>query len=455
MKRSSLVLVIVLCVGVQQAPCQEPLREQAARTLARATAFLRGISTNGGYVGIYSLDLKRRYGEATYQPVKATRIWVQPPGTPTVGQTFLAAYRATGDREYLSAAREVGRALAWGQNANGGWRYLADVSALKPDSARAVRRKGTSTFDDNTSQAAVAFLMDLDQVLDEAWLDEAVKLALGFMIHSQFPNGAWPQRYPPGRGYGGYYTFNDNAINDCIRVMLRAHELYKRAEHLAGARRGGDFLILSQIPAPQSGWAQQYSHDLKPAWARSFEPPGVCSAVTARNIRTLVDLYLYTRDAKYLKPIPAAIRWLEKSKLKPGLWARLYEMKTNRPIYGDRDGKIHYTLEEISAERVKGYSWRSSYGVPAAIRLYEEVKKLGAEAYLARRDPKPSASQRRRAARSLETRVREVIAALDAKGRWPDRKRITTALFVRNAAVLTRYLELTRSTEPPAPASLK
>ena len=418
----------------------------ADEALERATAFMRSIATHGGYVGIYSKDLTKRYGEAMYHPARASHIWVQPPGTPTVGQTFLDAHHATGDREYLRAARDVGRALAWGQNASGGWTYLVDVSALQgaADGAKPPRRPGTSTFDDNTTQAAAAFLMALDQVLDEPWLDESVALAMRCMLASQFANGAWPQRFPLRRGYSSYYTFNDNTINDCIRVMVTAHRLYGKAEYLRSARRGGDFILLSQGKAPQTGWAQQYSHDLRPAWARRFEPPAICSAVTARNIRTLVDLHLYTRDAKYVRPIPAAMAWLEKSQIKPGVWARLYELKTNRPIYGDRDGKIHYTLEEISAERRTGYSWQSGYGVGSAIGYYRGVTKLGAEAWVRQHEQKPSPAARRKQARALEPRVRQVIAELDAKGRWIDGDKITTARFVRNAGVLVRYLMLVK-----------
>lgn len=39
------------------------------------------------------------------------------------------------------------------------------------------------------------------------------------------------------------------------------------------------------------------------------------------------------------------------------LWARLYEIGTDQPIFGDRDETIHYAVEEISAERRNGYSW--------------------------------------------------------------------------------------------------
>jgi PelA/Pel-15E family pectate lyase len=39
------------------------------------------------------------------------------------------------------------------------------------------------------------------------------------------------------------------------------------------------------------------------------------------------------------------------------LWARFYEIGSDRPIFGDRDKTIHDTVSEISKERRNGYSW--------------------------------------------------------------------------------------------------
>jgi hypothetical protein len=293
--------------------------------------------------------------------------------------------------------------------------------------------------------------MDLDDAIDEPWLDDAVSAGLAHVLRSQFPNGAWSQWYPLIGGYHDYYTFNDGAINDCIRVLVDAHRRYKKPEYLAAARRGGDFIILSQVAAPQSGWAQQYSHDLKPAWARAFEPPCVSSASTARNMRTLVDLCLYTGDEKYLGPIPAAIAWLEKSKLRDNLWARMYEPGTDRPIYGDRDNKVHYTLEEISEERRTGYSWQGDYGIPEAVAYYNAVKKAGPVAYAAERarraaDQPSPADLAKRAAR-MESKVKAVIATLDEQARWVSAGRIYSKTFVSNLGVLCDYLA---AISPPA-----
>jgi hypothetical protein len=431
-------------LAAEKTPPQESLVQETKSALRKATAYFHFISTRGGYAGIYSADLKKRYGEALYERAKETEIWVQPPGTPSVGECFLRAYRITGEKRYLRAATDAARALAWGQRKAGGWDHRVDVAHLRTDSMKPVRKKGRCTFDDNITQGALSFLMSMDEAIDEEWLSEAIELGLDHMMRSQFKNGAWPQWYPLIGGYHDYYTFNDNAINDCIRIMLKAHKMYGKEKYLRSAKRGGDFMILSQLPQPQSGWAQQYSHDLMPAWARRFEPPGICSAVTSRNIRSLVDLYLYTRDGKYLKPIPKAIAWLKKSKIGDNLWARLYEVGSNKPIYGDRKNgnKIHYDYEQISAKERRSYSWRGSYGIKRAVAYYHEVESLGADRYFAKRAKPITPAQRRQQAERLAPKVKSIIASLDGKGRWLKKKRIHSRDFVRNVNTLCAYLEL-------------
>jgi len=424
------------------ASADDALLTQTRDAMAKAAGYFTSISTNGGWAGIYSLDLTHRWGESLGEMARPTEVWVQPPGTPTVGKTLLRAFRVTGDRRYLAAARNTGRALVWGQRLEGGWDHRVDVAHLAPDAKTPERRKGHCTFDDNISQGAIEFLMDLDETLDEPWLDDGVALGLKFLLRSQFPNGAWPQWFPLRGGYHDYYTFNDNTINDCIRVLLDAHRRYRNEEYLKGAARGGSFLILSQVKPPQAGWAQQYSHDLRPAPARAFEPAAVCSAVTARNIRTLVDLAVATRDTKYLEPIPAALDWLDRSKLAGGLWARLYEVGTNRPVYGDRDGKVHYTLDEISEERRTGYSWQSEYGVGSAAAYYKRVRQMGPDAYARTLAKPPAASSHAKRAKGMESRVKKTIAALDSQGRWVDGdNRIRCQTFVANMRLLCDYVE--------------
>src|SRR5436190_18540507 len=100
------------------------LREEATGTMRKAAEYYRGkVALRGGYVYYYSPDMTQRHGEGV---ATATQIWVQPPGTPTVGLAYLAAYKATGDKFYLDAAREAGEALIYGQLKSGGWQNCID-----------------------------------------------------------------------------------------------------------------------------------------------------------------------------------------------------------------------------------------------------------------------------------------------------------------------------------------
>jgi hypothetical protein len=420
----------------------DTLPKQAQETMKKATNFLHSITTKGGYAGIFSLDLSQRWGEEVYEPASPNEIWIQPPGTPSIGTSFIKAYKATRDEEYLKLAKEAGLALAWAQSTHGGWIYLVDLSRYPMNDTNVKRVTTKCTFDDDVSQGAVTFLMDLDEVIDEPWLTDAINLSLNHIMSAQYENGGWPQWYPLIGGYHDYYTFNDGAMNDCIRVMLKAYKQYGRKDCFESAKKGGDFIILSQLQAPQTGWGQQYSLDLKPAWARKFEPPGLESAVTAQNITTLITIYEYTQDEKYLKPIPLAIDWLERSKIGDNLWARLYEIGTNRPIFGDYDSKVHYTFEELSEDRQTGYSWRISWPLDA-IEAYNTFMKKRAEQGTVTPGQLENARSFSEASAPQEREVKQIIASLDNQGRWVNQKRqlIFVDDFVNNMNRLCLYIE--------------
>jgi len=124
MKYRKLVVVGTVIMGLLPLSinaAEAELKDQAAKAMRRATDFFRTqISTEGGYLWRYSEDLSRREGEGT---ATDTMIWVQPPGTPSVGMVYLRAYEATGDLYYLDAARDVAYALVKGQLRSGGWDY--------------------------------------------------------------------------------------------------------------------------------------------------------------------------------------------------------------------------------------------------------------------------------------------------------------------------------------------
>ena len=451
---------------------------EALRGLQKAVDFFRNeVSAHGGYLWRYSENLSKREGEGRAGPLTA---WVQPPGTPTVGDGYLEAYRLTGEAFLLDAARETGQALVRGQLRSGGWDYRIEFDpkkrkryAYRVDGDSAGRRN-VSTLDDDNTQSAIRFLMHLDEALgfQDATIHEAVTYALDSLLKVQYPNGAWPQRYTgppdpklfpvkkasypehwsrtyPGRNYASYYTFNDNTIADVIRTLLEAAEIYRDDRYAAGARKGGDFILLAQMPDPQPAWAQQYDADMHPAWARKFEPPAITGGESQGVLRILMTLYRHTGDRKYLEPIPRALDYLKRSLRPDGRLARFYELRTNRPLYFTKDYQLTYSDADMPTHY--------AFIVPSALdSLQAQYEKL---LRTPRSELKPPRSRVRpvRWNRSLEKQARAVLAALDERGAWvesgrlrsygpddPTRRVIDTRTFVRNIRTLARFVAACR-----------
>ena len=493
MKLHYFICSIVVAAGSLLHAADDALASKARAAMEKATAFMRSISTEGGYLWRYSTDLSERAGE---NKATATQIWVQPPGTPSMGMTFLRAYEATGDARYLDAAKAAADALAVGQLESGGWDYLVEFDPKlsthwyrrsdvgKISATEAAKRKNISTYDDDNTQSAIRLLLAVADAANgsnsprDMRIRDARDYALKKLLEAQRPNGGWPQRwdgvapnpadhpvqparfpkdYPreyPHANYMGHYTLNDNTHRDCVMTLLDAGKRLGKPEFRAAALRGADFLLLAQLPEPQPAWAQQYNPQLEPAWARAFEPPCVCSNESVGVMRLLVDLYVETGEEKYLEPLPRAIAWFKRSAIAPNTWARMYELGTNTPIYGDRDGKIKYRIADLSPERQTGYSWKGSYGAPEAFAHYERVKKAGRDAILAKRNAPKTLTPKQKAerAKALEPNVREIIAALDAHGRWliparskknlfQSKEQISTQAFIMNLRTLADYVD--------------
>jgi hypothetical protein len=211
--RTTLLAALLTGAALLAAPSvafsDEVCAEQTASALRRGVTFFRThVAARGGYLWRYAADFSEREGEL---PASATTVWVQPLGTPTVGMAYLGAYELTGDSYYLESARETAAALLRGQLASGGWdyriemasadrkgyAYRLDLDTLPASSGKPPTRRNVTTLDDNTTQAALTFLVRVDRAFDfeDAVLHEAVEFALHSLLSAQYPNGAWPQRF--------------------------------------------------------------------------------------------------------------------------------------------------------------------------------------------------------------------------------------------------------------------
>ena len=136
-----------------------------------------------------------------------------------------------------------------------------------------------------------------------------------------------------------------------------------------------------------TGWCQQHDPEtLEAAPARSFELASICPQETTAIVRFLMRLP--SPNEQVVQAIEDAVAWLRKTQLsgvrvervaaeqekyefhttdfdvvviadegaKP-IWARHYEIGTNRPVFAGRDALKRYALSEIARERRTGTPW--------------------------------------------------------------------------------------------------
>ncbi|MEM9365691.1 MAG: pectate lyase [Planctomycetota bacterium] len=384
---ATVVLRDISAFGQDQLPRSNAASMEAARSAMRraSLAFREVAGRHGGYAYYVSIDGAKRWGEGV---ITQDQVLVQPPGTPTVGQAFLNAYRATGDEWYWKAAVAAAESLVHGQLRSGGWTQTIDFD---PGGSRAGQyrvgqgdRNGrnVSSLDDDQTTAALRFLILVDQAahFQLPRIHEAVKVGMQALLRSQMDGGGFPQvwddspgvnvgplqaRFPARRAqtaerikeYWHLPTLNDAVPLNVARTLSLARQVYDDRAVLRAMEQLGKFLTRAQLPAPQSGWAQQYDSRMRPTWARKFEPPAVSGDETQECIETLLLLAAELNDASLLRPIESALTYLRRSRLSDGRLARFYEIGSNRPMYMERAGQ-RYEITFDDSRLPNHYGWK-------------------------------------------------------------------------------------------------
>ncbi len=281
-------------------------------------------------------------------------------------------------------ARRIGNVILSFQTPTGGWSKAVDVTTrarLPGEGWSSTAEWGwISTFDNGATTEELRFLGVVVRAQGDSAQRAGFLRGLEFALAAQFPNGCWPQVYPLEGWYHDAVTYNDG-------VMVRVLQLlggvsrgdYPFVPTATRARAGAAFdaglrcVVASQVVlgGKKTIWgAQQDPLTLAPVQGRAYEPASLCSLESAGVLDFL--LQLPAPGADVVAAVHAAAAWFRANALygwvydnrtlsaRPGagpLWARFYELGTNRPIFGDRDGSVHYAVKEISQERQLGYAW--------------------------------------------------------------------------------------------------
>jgi PelA/Pel-15E family pectate lyase len=396
-KHLTLLLLSGMFVLTLSGQNNQKLQENVISTMMKATKFMvEKVSYKGGYVWYYSPDLSRRWGEMEAYP---TMIWTQPPGTPSMGNLFLDAYHATGDEYYYHAAEEVANALIWGQLECGGWNYIIDFAgeqSLRNWYATIGKNGwrleefqhyyGNATFDDDTFFEPAQLLLRIYNEKHDPKYKVALEKAIDFVLKSQYPIGGWPQRFPlrsdfpkgESPDYSSFITLNDEVHKDNVKFLIMCYQSLGDARLLEPIRRAMNCIMILQQGYPQSGWSWQYTTDLKPTGARTYEPAGFYSGATYSCIEMLMDYFELTGETKFLARVPDALEYMKSIQLpddmakyfprKISQHQKLYpsciEITTNKPIYVHRLGS-NYSSGVYYGDYNPEFQWMPTFSMRA------------------------------------------------------------------------------------------
>lgn len=276
--------------------------------------------------------------------------------------------------------------LSW-QSEHGDWPKNEDTTR-EVYSGDGSKIRGT--FDNGATTGELRVLARAVRVTANTRYKRAFLTGFDHILAAQYPSGGWPQYYPLRDGYYSRITFNDGSM---VRLLefLRDTAASKDFAFLDKVRRdaaraavdvGVDCILKCQIIVdgiPTVWCAQHDEETLAPANARSYELASLSGAESAGILIFLMNLDNPTPEV--IRSVKGGVEWFESAKIEgfrykkdsiePNLikdtsarplWARFYEIKTNRPFFCDRDGVPKYDIEEIGGERRGGYSWYGNWG---------------------------------------------------------------------------------------------
>jgi PelA/Pel-15E family pectate lyase len=286
--------------------------------------------------------------------------------------------------------RVIENILSW-QSAEGSWPKNQSTTATPFDGDRTGL---CGTFDNGATTGELRFLARAFRFSGEPRCRAAFDRGLDHILKAQYPTGGWPQFYPPGPQYHRHITFNDDTMVRLLELLREVADepdyAFVENDRRQAARnafdRGIQCILRCQVKVngQLTAWCAQHDEvDYRPRAGRAYELASLSGAESAGILGLLMSLD--QPDPAVIRAVTCGAGWFELVKITgvrvekvggdrrvvkaanaPPLWARFYEIESNRPIFCGRDGVKKYHLREIEAERRNGYAWYGSWGEKVA-----------------------------------------------------------------------------------------
>jgi PelA/Pel-15E family pectate lyase len=310
------------------------------------------------------------------------------------------------------------------QRNDGGWAKSLDGKTQPPpynkvwDNAYKAainddKGRNDATIDNNSTIREIRHLVEaFNETKNEKYRIAAEK-GISYLLRMQYENGGFPQFYPDTSSYRKHITFNDNAMVRVLQTFKEIADGTTPFENVAtlyrektrnGLERGIDCILKTQIifnGQPSIWCAQHHYKTFEPVKARAYELPSFSGQESVGILEFLMSLDKPTPSVK--KAISNGVVFLESLKIvgfkterikdatqprgedvivKPEpnaiMWARFYDLETQKPYFCGRDGIKKATLAEIENERRAGYAWYGTWAADLIAKKYPKwVAKWG------------------------------------------------------------------------------
>jgi PelA/Pel-15E family pectate lyase len=298
-------------------------------------------------------------------------------------------------------ASELAVALLSYQTATGGWSKHVDFSqgSRRPGQSyygESTKWQYIATIDNGSTTGQLRYLIALNARQPSPQWQAGIRRGVAYLLLAQMPNGCWPQVFPLQGSYHDAITFNDNAVTEVARVLdtLIAMRPAWLDPSLHSSMRAAsdaalDCLLRTQvtIDGTPTIWGQQ--HDpltLAPTKGRSYE---LASLATWESAGILDYLTTRPRTPAVERAVTVAAQWLRTHAIRgqqyemdrgvfpatpdTRLWARMYTLDTQRPLFSNRDGIPRASLDELTDRRT-GYNWYGTWPDSTLTRIDRWLK---------------------------------------------------------------------------------
>lgn len=293
----------------------------------------------------------------------------------------------------------------------------AEKAGLADDVAR-----NDATIDNNATSKEIRYLLKAYKNTNNKSYLRAAENGIRYLLKMQYANGGFPQFYPDSSGYRSEITYNDNAMIKALEVLWDVvHGVgdFKGVDPLLAAssskaiEKGIDCILKTQVKVngKLTSWCAQYDKNtLQPAKARAFELISLSGMESVGIIEFLIRIELPSPEVK--NAINAGVQWLQASKIdglnyidindpkqpkgkdrvivpekNSVIWARFYDIETNKPFFSGRNSIKKWSVAEIEIERRTGYAWYGTWPKKLLEKEYPEWLKKNSEKKMASKMP--------------------------------------------------------------------